>query len=153
MSRFDRLSLNSSSDMIDISERFIRAIEGIVAYLLVILFAVGTADIGIQIFQLFVIRQIIQPEAVIRLLDRVLLLFIIVELHQTVIAYSRSAERLEIVTTVVYAGVIAMVRKAILFRTSDYPDLIAALTAAGSYTLILVGLAVILLVLYRSKGT
>jgi uncharacterized membrane protein (DUF373 family) len=152
MSRFERPSLTSISDVIDFSEQFIRGVEAIVAYLLVVLFAVGTADIGIQIIMLFRTGQIIQPDAVIRLLDRVLLLFIIVELHQTVTAYSRAAERIEIVTTVVYAGVIAMVRKAILFRTTDYPDLIAALTAAGSYTLILAGLAVVLLVLSHSKN-
>jgi uncharacterized membrane protein (DUF373 family) len=153
MSRFEKPSLNSLSDAIDLSERFIRGIEVIVAYLLVVLFAVGAVDIGLGIVQLFLTGRILQPDSVIVLLDRVLLLFIIVELHQTVIAYSGGAERIEIVTTVVYAGVIAMVRKAILFRTSDYPDLIAALTAAGSYTLILVGLAVILLVLYRSKAS
>lgn len=146
--------MKSLSDAIDLSERFIRGIEVIVAYLLVILFAAGTVDIGIGIIQLFLTGRILQPDSVIMLLDHVLLLlFIIVELHQTIIAYSGGADRIEIVTTVVYAGVIAMVRKTILFRTSDYPGLIAALTAAGSYTLSLVGLAVILLVLYRSRGT
>ena len=138
--------------MIELSERFVRGIEAIVAYLLVVLFAVGAIDIGLQIVQLFLSGRIVRPNAVIGLLDRVLLLFIIVELHQTVVAYSRAGERIEIVTTAIYAGVIAMIRKAILFRTSDYSDVIAALTAAGSYTLLLVGLAAVLFVLYRYGG-
>lgn len=151
MSRFEGSSLTSISNIIDYSEEFIRGIEAIVAYLLVILFAAGAVDIGRQIVQLFLTGQILHPDSVIMLLDRVLLLFIIVELYQTVIAYSSGADRVQVVTTTVYAGVIAMIRKAILFRTSDYPDLIAALTAAGSYTLILMGLAAILLVLYHSR--
>jgi uncharacterized membrane protein (DUF373 family) len=128
MSRFEKPSLNSLSDAIDLSERFIRGIEVVVAYLLVLLFAVGAVDIGLGIVQLFLTGRILQPDSVIVLLDRVLLLFIIVELHQTVIAYSGGAERIEIVTTVVYAGVIAMVRKAILFRTSDYPQYLTMLS-------------------------
>lgn len=90
--------MNSLSDAIDLSERFIRGIEVIVAYLLVILFAAGAVDIGIGIIQLFLTGRILQPDSVIMLLDHVLLLFIIVELHQTIIAYSGGADRIEIVT-------------------------------------------------------
>jgi len=35
---------------------------------------------------------------------------------------------------VIYTGVIAMVRKAIICRTGEYADEAAALMAAGSYT-------------------
>ncbi len=48
--------------------------------------------------------------------------------------------------SVIYTGVIAMVRKAIIFRTGEYSSEQAALTAAAAYTLIILGLAALLLV-------
>jgi uncharacterized membrane protein (DUF373 family) len=139
----------SADRLIDLSRRIVRGIEVAAAFLLVGLFAVGVVDIAIRIVGLVASGQITQPQSIIGLLDSVLLLFVIVELYQTVVAYSQQEEELEIVTTAIYAGVIAMIRKAILFRTSDYDTEIQALTAAGSYMLILVGLAVVLFVAYR----
>jgi uncharacterized membrane protein (DUF373 family) len=148
----DESGAPSADRLIDLSGRIIRGIEVAAAYLLVGLFAVGVIDIAIQIADLAIPGgqgSITQPQSIIRLLDNVLLLFIIVELYQTVVAYSQEEGKLEVVTTALYAGVIAMVRKAILFQTSDYKSVTAALTAAGSYMLILVGLAVVLFVAYR----
>jgi hypothetical protein len=42
--------------------------------------------------------------------------------------------------------VIAMVRKAIIFRTGEYATEQAALFAAGAYTLLILGLAVLLVI-------
>jgi len=44
-----------------------------------------------------------------------------------------------------------MVRKAIIFRTGEYADETAALLAAGSYTLIILGLATLLIVERRTR--
>ena len=145
----DESRLLSSDRLIDLSGRIVRGIEVAAAYLLVGLFAVGVIDIAIQIVDLALSGRITQPQAIIGLLDSVLLLFVIVELYQTVVAYSREEDEIEVVTTAIYAGMIAMIRKAILFQTSDYNSVTAALTAAGSYMLILVGLAVVLFVAYR----
>ncbi|PSP43734.1 hypothetical protein BRC68_06030 [Halobacteriales archaeon QH_6_64_20] len=148
----DESRLLSSDRLIDLSGRIVRGIEVAAAYLLVGLFAVGVVDIFIEIVDLALPGgqgSITQPQSIIGLLDSVLLLFIIVELYQTVVAYSQEEEKLEVVTTALYAGVIAMVRKAILFQTSDYGSETQALTAAGSYMLILVGLGVVLFVAYR----
>ena len=145
----DESRLLSSDRLIDLSGRIVRGIEVAAAYLLVGLFAVGVIDIAIQIVDLALSGRITQPQSIIGLLDSVLLLFVIVELYQTVVAYSREEDEIEVVTTAIYAGMIAMIRKAILFQTSDYNSVTAALTAAGSYMLILVGLAVVLFVAYR----
>jgi uncharacterized membrane protein (DUF373 family) len=139
----------SADRFIDLSGRIVRGIEVVAAFLLVGLFAVGVIDIAIRIVGLAISGRIAQPQAIIGLLDSVLLLFIIVELYQTVVAYSLEEDEVEVVTTAIYAGMIAMIRKAILFQTSDYETVTDALTAAGSYMLILVGLAVVLFVAYR----
>jgi len=139
----------SADRLIDLSGRIVRGTEVAAAYLLVGLFAVGVIDIAIRIGELAVSGRITRPQAIIGLLDPFLLLFVIVELYQTVVAYSREEDEVSVVTTAIYAGMIAMIRKAILFQTGDYDTEIQALTAAGSYMLILVGLAVVLFVAYR----
>jgi uncharacterized membrane protein (DUF373 family) len=140
--------MDRTDHFIDVSETFVRVIEVVVAYLLVVLFAIGVVDIIYQIILRIVSGRITNPAAIIALLDKVLLLFIIVELHQTVVAYSRGSDQTDVVTTALYAGVIAMIRKIILFRTGEYQDGGNALIAAGSYLLILAGLALLLFVIY-----
>jgi uncharacterized membrane protein (DUF373 family) len=71
-------------------------------------------------------------------------LLIIVEVYQTVLAYVRESNTRRIVRLVIYTGVIAMVRKAIIFRTGEYQTELDALAAAGSYTLIILGLVALL---------
>jgi len=142
----------SSDTLIDLSGRIVRGTEVAAAYLLAGLFAVGVVDIAIQIVELALPGgqgSITQPQSIIGLLDPFLLLFVIVELYQTVVAYIREEDEVAVVTTAIYAGMIAMIRKAILFQTGDYETEAQALTAAGSYMLILVGLGVVLFVAYR----
>lgn len=75
-----------------------------------------------------------------------LLLLIIVEVYQTVVAYVKQNDTRQIVRLVIYTGVIAMVRKVIIFRTSEYQSVTDALLAAVSYTVIIVGLVSLLYV-------
>ncbi|PSP53984.1 hypothetical protein BRC67_00380, partial [Halobacteriales archaeon QH_3_68_24] len=75
-----------------------------------------------------------------------LLLLIIVEVYQTVVAYTQESDTRRIVRLVIYTGVIAMVRKAIIFRTGEYATTQDALLAAVAYTAIIAGLAGLLLV-------
>lgn len=126
-----------------------RFVEAVTAYVLVALFAVGVFDLGLVILELTLTGKITETSEVVGLIDTVLLLFIIVEIYQTVVAYVQEDERSMIVRTVIYAGVIAMVRKVIVFQTGDYATLGDALVAAVSYTLILLGLGAILFVSYR----
>jgi len=133
-----------------VSEELIRYVEVVAALVIVLLFAIGVFDLGLQIFQSALSGRITDPLVVVGFIDTALLLFIIVEVYQTVVAYTQESDTRRIVRLVIYTGVIAMVRKAIIFRTGEYADEEAALMAAGSYTLIIVGLAVLLVVERRT---
>ncbi|OYR83476.1 hypothetical protein DJ84_08100, partial [Halorubrum ezzemoulense] len=77
---------------------------------------------------------------------------IIVEVYETVVAYIEQSDTRRIVRLVIYTGVIAMVRKVIIFRTTEYPTTQDALFAAVSYTIIIGGLVALLFV-ERSVGS
>ncbi|WP_299332332.1 phosphate-starvation-inducible PsiE family protein [Haloplanus sp.] len=81
-------------------------------------------------FELGVSGRITDPRAVVGLIDTALLLFIIVEVFLTVIAYSRDES---VVRIVLGAGLIAIARKIITFRTEAYASAETALFAAVSY--------------------
>jgi uncharacterized membrane protein (DUF373 family) len=83
---------------------------------------------------------------VIGFIDTGLLLLIIVEVYQTVIAYTQQSDTRKIVRLVIYTGVIAMVRKVIIFRTGEYATTQDAALVALSYTIIIAGLVGLLLV-------
>jgi len=133
------------------SQQLLRYIEVAAAVVLVVLFAIGVFDLSLQIFQSAAGGSITDPLVVVGFIDTALLLFIIVEVYHTVIAYTEESDTRQIVRLVIYTGVIAMVRKAIIFRTGEYPDEAAALMAAGAYTLIILGLAALLVVERRTR--
>ena len=144
--RFDERVLARSEDIM-------RYVEVVAAVVLVILFAIGVFDLGLQIFRTALGGSITDPLVVVGFIDTALLLFIIVEVYQTVVAYTQESQTRRIVRLVIYTGVIAMVRKAIIFRTGEYADEQAALLAAGAYTLIIFGLAALLVVERRTRET
>ncbi|WP_284006600.1 phosphate-starvation-inducible PsiE family protein [Haloarcula pelagica] len=133
------------------SETLIRYVEVVAALVLVVLFAIGVFDLGLQIFQSGVRGDITDPLVVVGFIDTALLLFIIVEVYQTVVAYTQESDTRQIVRLVIYTGVIAMVRKAIIFRTGEYATEQLALLAAAAYTLIIFGLAALLVVERRTR--
>jgi len=124
----------------------IRAVELFAAFVFAVLFAIGVVDLSLQIIQAVRNGSIADPLVVVGFIDTGLLLLIIVEVYQTVIAYTRETETRLIVRLVIYTGVIAMVRKAIIFRTGEYATTGDALMAAAAYTIIIAGLATILFV-------
>ena len=132
--------------LLTLSEQLIRYTEVIAAVVLGVLFAIGVFDLGLQIVQSTLSGSITDPLVVVGFIDTALLLFIIVEVYQTVVAYTQESDTQLIVRLVIYTGIIAMVRKAIIFRTGEYPSEQAALLAAGAYTLLLLGLALLLVV-------
>ena len=87
------------------------------AYFLLILFVVGLFDMLLSLYELFVSGRFTDPIAVVDLLDTVLLLLIIVEVHRTLIAYAREEPVLRIVVS---AAIIAVSREVISFRAGDY---------------------------------
>jgi len=126
--------------------RFVHGIELAAATVFAILFAVGVVDLTLQIIQSARSGSITDPLVVIGFIDTGLLLLIIVEVYQTVLAYVEENDTRRIVRLVIYTGVIAMVRKAIIFRTSEYATLEDALLAAGSYAVIIFALVALLFV-------
>jgi len=129
-----------------ITGRFINYVEIVAAAVFALLFAIGVLDLILQIGAAVLEGTITDPQVVIGFIDTGLLLLIIVEIYQTVVAYTTRSETSEIVRLVVYTGVIAMVRKVIIFRTGEYATLEDALLAAVSYAIIIVGLVLLLLV-------
>ena len=138
--------------LVDASERVMQTVELVAALVLVVLFAIGVFDLGLQILGEIQSGDISDPLVVIGFIDTALLLFIIVEVYNTVIAYARSDETARILRLVIFTGVIALVRKAIVFRTGEYDTATDALLIAGSYGLLTLVLAVLLFVSYQYVG-
>jgi uncharacterized membrane protein (DUF373 family) len=130
----------------DLTDRFVRLVELAAATVFAVLFAIGVMDLSLQVGGAVQSGEITDPLVVIGFIDTGLLLLIIVEVYQTVLAYVRENETRRIVRLVIYTGVIAMVRKAIIFRVGEYPTPEDALFAAVSYTVIIVGLVALLVV-------
>jgi len=133
--------------LVGYSERAIRYIEIFAAYILVGLFAIGVFDLVLRIGERFLDGSITDPETVVGLLDTVLLLFIIVEVYRTAVAYTRSESVLRVV---ILASVIAISRKIITFRPETYPTYTDALLNAAALSLLL---AVLIGALYLIRRT
>jgi len=136
----------SSGRVAALTNRFIHAVELVAAAIFALLFAIGVVDLMIQIWQATLAGRITDPLVVIGFIDTGLLLLIIVEVYETVIAYTEESETRRIVRLVIYTGVIAMVRKTIIFRTGEYATAQDALFAAVGYTVLILGLVGLLLV-------
>jgi uncharacterized membrane protein (DUF373 family) len=126
-------------------DRIVQGIEVAAATVFAVLFAVGVVDITLQIVTVVRDGTITDPLVVIGFIDTGLLLLIIVEVYQTVLAYVRENETRRIVQLVIYTGVIAMVRKVIIFRTAEYASVTEALLAAAAYSLIILALVGLIL--------
>jgi uncharacterized membrane protein (DUF373 family) len=130
----------------DRTDQFVRVVEMAAATVFAILFAIGVIDLTIQIVESVRSGAITDPLVVIGFIDTGLLLLIIVEVYQTVLAYVQENDTRRIVRLVIYTGVIAMVRKAIIFRTGEYATPQDALFVALSYAVIIFGLVALLVV-------
>jgi uncharacterized membrane protein (DUF373 family) len=138
--------------MVDFSEQVMQWVELVAGFVLVVLFAIGVFDLGLQIYGEILSGDISDPLVVIGFIDTALLLFIIVEVYNTVIAYARSDETARILRLVIFTGVIALVRKAIVFRTGEFATKTDALMVAASYALLTLTLGVLLFVSYQFVG-
>ncbi len=129
-----------------IMDRFVNLVELAAAALFALLFGVGVVDLSIIIVEATLAGNITDPQVVIGLIDVGLLLLIIVEVYQTVVAYIRESDTRRIVRLVIYTGVIAVVRKVIIYRTSEYQSVEQALLVAVSYAVLTLGLVALLYV-------
>jgi uncharacterized membrane protein (DUF373 family) len=127
-----------------VMSRFVSGVELAAATVFAVLFAIGVIDLTLQILGAVEDGTITDPLVVIGFIDTGLLLLIIVEVYQTVLAYVEEQDTRRIVRLVIYTGVIAMVRKVIIFRTGEYATVNDALLAAGSYAVIIIALVALL---------
>ena len=135
----------------DLTNRFVDGVELAAAALFALLFGIGVVDLALQIVRAVPTGEITNPIVVIGFIETGLLLLIIVEVYETVVAYIEQSNTRRIVRLVIYTGVIAMVRKVIIYRTSEYATTQDALFASVSYTVVILGL-VALLYVERSVG-
>ncbi|MFO8114239.1 MAG: phosphate-starvation-inducible PsiE family protein [Halorubrum sp.] len=110
------------------------------AYFLLILFLIGVFDLFLSLYLLLIAGNFTDPNEVVGLLDSVLLLLIIVEVHRTLLAYAKGEPVLRIVVS---AAIIAIARRAISFRLEDYgtgqETLFAALAIAVLVLALVIG--------------
>lgn len=130
--------------LLERTERFVHHVEVVAAAVFAGLFAIGVIDLILAIGMATRTGEITDPHVVIGFIDTGLLLLIIIEIYQTVIAYIEESDTRRIVRLVIYTGVIAMVRKIITFRTEEYADTESALFAAAAYALVVFALVALL---------
>lgn len=147
-------STNSRLDaIVDRMDGFVNVIEVAAGALFALLFAIGVFDLGLQIWEATLSGSITDPNIVIGFIDVGLLLLIIVEIYQTVVAYIKENDTRRIVRLVIYTGVIAVVRKVIIFRTSEYETAGNALIVAVAYGVLAFGLVALLYVDRQTSNT
>ena len=130
----------------DATNTFVHGVELAAAALFALLFGIGVVDLAIQIAESVPTGEITDPNTVISFIETGLLLLIIVEVYETVVAYIEQSDTRRIVRLVIYTGVIAMVRKVIIFRTTEYETTLDALFAAVAYGTVILGLVHLLYV-------
>jgi len=144
-------TLPTFDEFATLMDNFVNLVELGAAALFALLFAVGVVDLALIIAEATLEGNITNPQVVIGLIDVGLLLLIIVEVYQTVVAYIRENDTRRIVRLVIYTGVIALVRKVIIFRTEEYATYQDALLVAVAYTLLTLGLVALLYVDRRTS--
>lgn len=113
--------------------RIVQVLERILIVLLLIMAALAIVEVGFELYAAATGPGFLPPDRVLNVLDAVLVVFIIIELVNTAFAY---IERRNVVGTVLEAGLVAVVRKLIIFDTE----------ATASYVLMKgAGLAVLIL--------
>jgi len=123
--------------------------ELIAIVLLFVTFAIGLVDISRSLLNMILHGGLGSTPAVISLIDSVLLLFIVVEAKETVVAYVEHESREEVVAVVIFTAIIAMVRRVITFHTGAGGSQ-QAVSVAVAYTVLVVGLGVTYYIIRRA---
>ncbi len=136
--------------VVDASDFLMHVIETGGAVVFALLFGIGLIDLVVLIVESVQSGEIRDPAVVVAFVDRGLLLFIIAEVYQTVVAYVRGQSPRRILRLVIFTGLIAIIRKVIVFRTEVYGSKMEALVVAATYALLLVGLGMVMLIDQRA---
>ena len=97
-------------------DRLVVYIEGVVVALLTILAVLGVVDIVIKMLEVTRADGFMTPEGITRTIDTVLVVFVVIELIRIALAYMNHQD---VVGTVLEAGLVAVVRKLVIFEGGD----------------------------------
>ena len=136
--------------VVDASDFLMHVVETAGAVVFALLFGIGLIDLVVLIVESIQSGEIRDPAVVVAFVDRGLLLFIIAEVYQTVVAYVRGQSPRRILRLVIFTGLIAIIRKVIVFRTEVYGSKMEALIVAGTYALLLLGLGMVMFIDQRA---
>ena len=96
--------------------RVVLYIEGAVTVLLVVLAALGVVDIVLKMLEVTRADGFMTPEGITRTIDTVLVVFIVIELIRIAVSYMRHEN---VIGTVLEAGLVAVVRKLVIFESGE----------------------------------
>jgi len=117
-------------------------------YFLLALFLIGIYDLGLGLYLLIITGEYTDPVAVVNLIDTVLLLLIVLEVHRTLVAYANDNPALPIVVS---AALIAVSRQIISFRVDDFEPTSEVLPAAVGLAVLLLSLVIVYIVVRRGS--
>lgn len=120
----------------DTLHKAVDVLERGIAILLVVMAALGIVDLVVEMYDAVTDTGFLTPEAIVNVLDSVLIVFIVLELFSIALAY---LERRNIIGTVMEAGLVAVVRKLVIFETNAAPEYVLMKGAALSLLIISVG--------------
>jgi uncharacterized membrane protein (DUF373 family) len=95
-------------------DRAVYYVEFLVAGLLVIIAALGAVDLIVELVSAVSAKGYLTPQSILRVLDAVLVVFVVIELFSIALAY---LQKRNIIATVMEAGLVAVVRKLVVFET------------------------------------
>jgi uncharacterized membrane protein (DUF373 family) len=128
--------------MSSILEKIVHYVETVVATLLVAMAVIGAVDVIIQMVRLFGADGIITPDGITRVLDTVLVVFIVVELFNIALAY---LQRRNVIPIVLEAGLVAVVRKLVVFESGG-----AVLEKAAALAMLILAVGITWFLLRRA---
>ena len=136
------------ADFTNYSTELLRWFVLATTYFLLALFLIGIYDLGLGLYLLIITGEYTDPAAVVGLIDTVLLLLIVIEVHRTLIAYANDNPVLPIVVS---AAIIAVSRQVISFRVDEFEPTGDVLPAAVGLAVLLLSLVVVYVVVRRGS--
>lgn len=132
----------------DQTHRVVQVLERILIVLLLIMAALAIVEVGFELYAAATGPGFLPPDRVLNVLDAVLIVFIIIELVNTAFAY---IERRNVVGTVLEAGLVAVVRKLIIFDTEATASYV--LMKGAGLALLILAIGITWYLLRRSSTT
>ncbi|MDI6692952.1 MAG: phosphate-starvation-inducible PsiE family protein [Anaerosomatales bacterium] len=117
-------------------------IEFVVAGLLVVIAALGAVDLIVELVGAVSEKGYLTPQTVLRVLDSVLVVFVVIELFSIALAY---LEKRNIIATVMEAGLVAVVRKLVVFETGSDASYVLLKSVSLGILILAIGLTWFLL--------